>query len=196
MGFEIAPDNALRPRLPGQLLHGYSSSRSIEDIFMTRGQRPDDSDDMWDPGQEAIGRFFLPPFQRPPVWTAEQNVRLVESLLLGISIGSIVVVDSLNMEMQNANLFAKTDRWLLDGQQRLRAIRGYLDNEFAVFTGTPCEHRYSDLNEVELRRVRGFDISVIRVHTTDEALCRDIYDRLNFGGTPHTEDQRAVPQAA
>lgn len=190
MSFKIEPDNALRPLLPAPLLNGYSSTTCLEEIFRTRNGHEDDT--MWEPGQPKIGRFFLPPFQRPAVWTEEQKVRLVESLLLGISIGSIVVVDALNMEMQNPNLFAKTDRWLIDGQQRLTAIQDYVEGRLTVFVGTVCEHKFSDLNEVELRRVRGLDIGMIRVHTIDEEMCRQIYDRLNFGGTPHTEDQRAV----
>jgi hypothetical protein len=192
MTFKITSESDMRPHMPKALLDGYASTRSLDEIFESRAATPE-KDDMWDPGQTKIGRYFLAPFQRPAVWTQEQKVRLVESMLLGISIGSIVIVDALNMKMQNPNLFAKTDRWLIDGQQRLTAIQNYLQDDITVFAGTECEHKFSDLNEIELRRVRQIGISVIRIHTIDEQLCRVIYDRLNFGGTPHTEDQKAIP---
>ena len=191
MTFKITSVSQNQPRIPKALLDGYASTRSLDDIFESRAATPE-KDDMWDTGQTKIGRFFLAPFQRPAVWTKDQKVRLVESMLLGISIGSIVVVDALNMKMQNPNLFAKTDRWLIDGQQRLTAIQDYLKDDLTVFEGTECEHKFSDLNEIELRKIYQINISVIRIHTIDEQLCRVIYDRLNFGGTPHTENQRAI----
>jgi hypothetical protein len=186
-GFEIRPDDVyheIRPHLPQTLIDGYHSTTSIDDALRDRDVS------MWDP-QPMLGSFFLPPFQRPLVWSEEQKISLVESFLLGISIGSIVVVDSMNMTMQNKDLFAKTDRWLLDGQQRLNALRAYREDEITVFAGTKCEHRWSDLTVAETRRVESINFGKIKVHTLDEGMCREIYNRLNFGGTAHTEDQRA-----
>lgn len=43
------------------------------------------------------------------------------------------------------------------------------------------------------RRRRFYRLSFpsIEVSASDEATLREIYDRLNFGGTPHTDEQRA-----
>jgi len=43
------------------------------------------------PGERRIGAFILPPFQRPPVWTEAQKVRLIESLYSGLPIGALAV---------------------------------------------------------------------------------------------------------
>lgn len=41
-------------------------------------------------GERQLGRFVLPNFQRPPVWTREQQVRFIESCWMGLPIGVYV----------------------------------------------------------------------------------------------------------
>lgn len=45
-------------------------------------------------GERRLAGFILPPFQRPPVWTEEQKVRLIESIWDGIPTGSYVLTSS------------------------------------------------------------------------------------------------------
>ena len=193
MSFSIAPISDERPHLPVPVMQGNQTSIGLEAIT-----DPSSSTlkyrEMWDPDQPHIGPYFLPPFQRPAVWTDEQKIRLVESVLLGISIGSIVVVDAMNLPMQGENRerFATTDRWLIDGQQRCNALLDYRASKITVFAGTPCEHRFEDLNEIERRRFRNMQIGLIKIETDDIEYCKELYDRLNFGGTAHTQDQRAI----
>ena len=111
-------------------------------------------------------------------------------VLLGVSLGDIVVVDAMNEPMQSPERYASTDRWLLDGQQRITALLAYRRDAVEPFAGTACAHRWSDLNVAEQRRVWRTQIGIYRVRTSDPAYAREIYRRMNFGGTPHTEDQR------
>ncbi len=192
--FEIKPRGASHPHMPMPLLDGYQTNTDIETIIDPAGSLMSASD-MWDPGQERLGPYFLPPFQRPPSWTDAQKERFIESALLGIGLGSIVVVDAMNLAMQPNGRFPAVDRHLLDGQQRIRALLDYRHGRLTVLRGTPCEHRWDDLTEIERRKFRNIQIGVVKIQTDDPALCREIYNRMNFGGTAHTAAQMAGAEA-
>ena len=68
------------------------------------------------------------------------------------------------------------DGWLLDGQQRTSAICGYVAN-FPV-----RGWHYPDLPQAERRHFDRMGIPVVETSSTDEAICREIYDRLLYGG--------------
>ncbi|MFZ3482076.1 DUF262 domain-containing protein [Sphingomonas sp. 3-13AW] len=190
MTFTIRSRGGNHPHFPVRLLHGNQSSTDLEAIIEPAANR--DGDHFWDQSQARAGPWFLPPFQRPAVWTDLQKERFVESALLGISLGSLVVVDALHCPMPSNDRFAATDRWLLDGQQRVSALLAYRADEISVFRGTECEHRWSDLGEIERRKFWYIQIGIVKIETDDPDYCREIYDRLNFGGTPHTVGQRAL----
>lgn len=183
--------------LPAPLLSGNVSSRCVEDIMR---ERPVRDEAMFKPGQEQLGYFYLPPFQRPPSWTATQSARLVESLHLGITIGSIVVTDMgeprrIRIGDETVERFPDDADWLIDGQQRLRGLRAYLNDELTVFAGTPGEHRFGELSVRQQRRFLNYNVGFVKLDRMPVEELARIYDLLNFGGTPHTEDQRASGQA-
>lgn len=123
--------------------------------------------------ERVLGRFVLPPFQRPPVWSREQQVRFIESCWMGLPIGVYVV----NM----GEFDSPFDLWLLDGQQRVTAIVDYMADGFPVFG-----HFYSQLPD---RDHRAWEIGRVfprmEVRLECEAELREVYDRLAYGGTPH-----------
>lgn len=80
-------------------------------------------------GERPLGAFILPPFQRPPVWTVAQQIRLIESFWIGLPVGSYVV----NEDDDGISPTYAYDRWLLDGQQRWAAIIAYVNDAFPVF---------------------------------------------------------------
>ena len=67
-----------------------------------------------------------------------------------------------------------------------------MDDDLTVFVGSPHEHRWSQLNRSQQRGFLMVPVGFIELTTDDEDELRDIYDRLNFGGVAHTDDQRAV----
>jgi hypothetical protein len=173
--------------LPKEIIRGIVSSRCIEDFM--RSREPD-YENMFHPGQEILGHYYVAPFQRPAVWSEEQSAKLIESVYLGISIGGIVV--STEGKVEKDGKFSKEADWIIDGQQRMRAIKRYLDNDLVVFKGTPHEHKWEDLERPQKRRFLMTSVGFTRLDEADEESLRELYDRLNFGGTNHTEDQRAV----
>jgi len=121
----------------------------------------------------------LPAFQRGLVWSEKQNIALIESLILGIEIGSYMV----NIT-GHGSVF---DNLLIEGQQRLNALHLYFNNAFPVFG-----FYWKDLNVYEQREIR-----INRLFTKneicikDDAKLREVYNRFNFGGTAHKDSERA-----
>jgi hypothetical protein len=125
-------------------------------------------------GERELGWFVLPPFQRPPVWTREQQVRFVESCWLGLPIGAFIF-------NRTTRYNTRFDNWLLDGQQRVTAVYAYLNDEFPVLG-----YRFSELSPSDYRRWgMSVQFGCLQTCINDEAKLRDIYDRLAYGGTPH-----------
>ncbi len=127
------------------------------------------------PGERSLGAFILPPFQRPPVWTTAQKAKLIESIYMGLPIGAIVY-------NQTATV-GPCDRWLLDGQQRITSIVEYIAGTLPVRGWL-----YPNLPERERRHFDRMGIAVIETRISEEHDCRDIYERLAYGGTAHTRE--------
>jgi len=82
-------------------------------------------------GQEPIGRLIegvvsgkydIPEFQREFVWTKNQVANLLDSLIRGYPIGSILIWD-LSEYTQGKHVYEnKPKEWIVDGQQRLVAL--------------------------------------------------------------------------
>jgi hypothetical protein len=130
-------------------------------------------------GLRTVMGFCLPHWQRPLVWTLAQKVSFIESAWRGINLGTYTY--------NQVDMGHPLDNLLIDGQQRMNTIECYLNDEFPVFG---C--RWSEVTPVDERIWSMTTIFGSYVtETTNEAYLRGYYDMTNFGGTPHTEDQRA-----
>ncbi|KZX57678.1 hypothetical protein A3709_18820 [Halioglobus sp. HI00S01] len=127
--------------------------------------------------------FPLPTFQRPLCWDQSQEVAFVESAWLGLSLGSF---SHHIMEWGQGGVAKPFSGWLIDGQQRLTSLQRYWTDEFRVFGAY-----WSDLDLVEQRRFKNIRLPHFEVALWDESRIRDLYNRLAFGGVPHTPEQRA-----
>lgn len=123
-------------------------------------------------GEQYLGRFIVPPFQRKFVWTIKQQQKLIESIYLGLPIGIIIY----NLP----NVPTDTDFWLLDGQQRITTIIRYIDDCFPV-----NNYLYSQLPQEEQNHFDRMTTQVYQTQFECEEDCADIYNRLVYGGTPH-----------
>lgn len=120
------------------------------------------------------GGFILPAFQRGAVWSDEQKIRFMESLILKLPVGSYCVHEDLSTAVS----------WeLLDGQQRWGAIFDYVDDKFPVFG-----MKYSELNEVERRYFRSLTFPVFIATGFTEEEKYEVFTRLAYGGTPNSAD--------
>jgi uncharacterized protein with ParB-like and HNH nuclease domain len=94
----------------------------------------------WDSTQMSIGDIrdltnshrleLRPDFQRQEVWAVAAKVMLIDSILKNIPMPKFYLLRDIRGEA--------TFRAVIDGQQRLRSILGFIDNEFAL-KSPPCE---------------------------------------------------------
>lgn len=172
--------------MPEPIMHGSTGNFTMGELVLNVKKRDEaDERSLWVPDQEMIAGFFLPPFQRPPVWTENQNILFLESAWMEVHLGTYVVNQCAKFD-RKINKFHYTDRWLIDGQQRLRAVESYLLDGFPVFG-----YRWSELDKIEQRRFGTVSFARTTIQESDETKLRLLYNRLNFGGVAHTEDQRA-----
>lgn len=128
-----------------------------------------------------------PEYQRRLRWSSIQKSRLIESLLLNIPVPPVFLYESEAARYE-----------VMDGQQRLNAVREYLAGEFALSALTVLKPlnglRYSkcpprikraldraSLSAIVLLLESGPDKSTGQLSFTD--IRRIIFDRLNTGGT-------------
>lgn len=134
------------------------------------------------PEERQLLNLVLPTWQREFVWTAEQQRSFVEGIFLGFGTGFYVV----NGREYDGDNDCYMSGWLIDGQQRITSIARFVKDEFTVFDGI----RYSDLSLGEKRR--RFDNVVFPCieleYQGDEGRLKELYRRLNFGGSAHTNE--------
>ena len=124
------------------------------------------------PGERALGGFILPPFQRPPVWTPRQKIRLIESILDELPVPPYVA----NRDVGEGHRY---DHWLLDGQQRITAILDFLGDQFPVRGA-----RFSEVSKGDQFWFLDRPLHCLETELRDEALLKEVHDRLAYGGTP------------
>ncbi|MBD2653171.1 DUF262 domain-containing protein [Synechocystis sp. FACHB-383] len=85
--------------------------------------------------EEARGAIVLPDFQRDFVWSIEKQKKLLSSLIVGLPIGSVLILKGRKDDFPSRKLgFAISSepveecRFLLDGQQRLSCIKSVFDD--------------------------------------------------------------------
>ena len=134
--------------------------------------------------------IFIPEFQRNFVWTLAQASRFVESLLLGLPVPGIFLFK----EPETQKLM------VVDGQQRLQSLRKFYEGYFEekkfklIGVGLEFENKtYDGLSASD--RIR-LDDSI--VHATifqqaepgnDRSSIYSVFERLNTGGTPLTQQE-------
>lgn len=131
-----------------------------------------------------------PAYQRGSVWTDAQRLALVRSLLEGVPIGIIFL---------NRREITEPYR-VVDGKQRIEALRDFLDGSLRIpadwFDALRIEGvadsqgliAFSDLTSSEQSHIRlSATVAVYETRFPREEHERDLFDRINFTGTPITE---------
>lgn len=140
-------------------------------------------------GLRTIMGFAIPEWQRPLVWTTDQKIKFIESAWYGINLGTYTYqrYDYLRGHDAQGNAIPSPyNGFLIDGQQRMSALQDYLDGQFEVFGAKWSELDRSDQRSFEI--TRHFSCYISRFQTEAEMI--EMYERLSFGGTPHTEADR------
>lgn len=131
--------------------------------------------------KDCYGLDIDPDFQRVHVWTEAQQVAWLEHVLRHGKSGRVLYF---NKPSWGGKRTAKYDDFVLvDGKQRLEAIRRFSLNEIRVFGSYFSE--YTDSPRI---------CSTIKFNVNDLPRKRDVlkwYLQMNAGGTPHTDEEIA-----
>lgn len=132
---------------------------------------------------EKDGLDLLPRFQRGHVWTEAQQVAYVANMLHGCEVARTIIFnhsrwDELPIQPPKGMMV------IVDGLQRLEAVRKFMRNDLAVFGMQYAEFKGSLRMQYARFRIR------ITKLATEAAVIR-FYLALNAGGTPHTDEEIA-----
>ncbi|EGQ9133158.1 DUF262 domain-containing protein [Vibrio parahaemolyticus] len=165
-------------RLPAPIIRFSSGSRPLEMLICGGKEKRDYP---W--ADRFIGDWPLPTWQRGLVWTIAQKVAFIESVFIGYDLGS-VMINSLDWLEDNTS--RPMSEIVIDGQQRISALIGFVGNEFAV-NGL----YWKELTRLEQRTFREREIGIKTVTCYDEDKLKVVYNHLNFSGVRHQMSEKA-----
>lgn len=123
------------------------------------------------------GELILSPkYQRNAVWNLNAKSYLIDTILNGLPIPPIFIRQKIDVGIR------KTIREVLDGQQRLRTIIEFKNNDFKILSSQSEEFGnmyYKDLNDDYKGIFLEFELAVEIIKTDDEATIYDMFARLN-----------------
>jgi hypothetical protein len=145
----------------------------------------DDMIDTFERYTKEYGLDLNPDFQRPHVWTEEKQIAYVEFVLRGGQSSKTILLNMPNWMHWKQDVFetgGKNCMVIVDGKQRLEAVRRFLNNEIPVFGYTL--NQYEDKFRLNLI---SFDIYINNLNSRKEVL--KWYLDLNTGGVVHSDEE-------
>ena len=136
---------------------------------------------------EKDGLDLLPVFQRGHVWTEAQQRAYVESMLHGCEVSRMIIFNHYRWEELPQNP-PKGTMVIVDGLQRLEAVRKFMRGDLVVFG-----RRFGEFTGALRLSYARFKIRILQL-PTEEAVLR-LYLALNAGGTPHSAEEIARVRA-
>lgn len=133
----------------------------------------------------------IPEFQRKYVWPPKKASKLIESFLLGLPVPQVFL-------FQEAS---KRDLLVVDGQQRLLSshffLRGTLADGETPFRLRGVKQKwegktFNELEEGDKRRLKNYILRATifeQIDPADDKSVYEIFERLNTGGMPLTEQE-------
>lgn len=124
--------------------------------------------------------LFIPDYQRELIWKLKQQSRFIESILLDLPVPYLYVADVTSGEDEGRIE-------VVDGSQRIRTLVRFVGNEFALEGLEVLDQlngfRYSDFALPRQLRFGRKTMRMIELIEVDEEARRQLFDRLNSGGT-------------
>lgn len=130
--------------------------------------------------ENDTAELYIPDYQREFIWTEVQQSRFIESLLLNLPIPYLFVADT------NENDDGRLE--IVDGSQRIRTLVNFIQNDLKLNGLKKLKSanglRYKDFPKSRQLRFNRKTIRMIELtEQADEEARREIFDRLNTGGT-------------
>lgn len=115
-----------------------------------------------------------PDYQRRSVWAMQAKIMLIDSILEKIPLPKIYISSIIKK--------GSTHRVVIDGQQRISAILGYLDNEFPLlspYKGLYHGKYFEDLPEKIQHNILSYMIDFNEFKNYSDEQIRKVYNRVN-----------------
>jgi hypothetical protein len=121
-----------------------------------------------------------PDFQREHVWTEEQQKRFVGHVLSGGDVAALLMNEGPGGKWETV--------LLMDGKQRYKAIKDWLEGKFKAILPGGHEYHISDVDEEAKATLSctGIRFGLVRLNRKEML---DYYIRLNSAGTVHSESE-------
>lgn len=118
-------------------------------------------------------RIEIPEFQRGEVWSTEKKQAFMDTVLKKwfVPVVFLRVVDEQQFEC-------------IDGQQRLNAIFGFYNNEYALsrkYSGKYGGCFYKDLPDTIKDVFDDYDLHIVDIHDPEEGEVEELFQRLQLG---------------
>jgi hypothetical protein len=119
---------------------------------------------------------ITPKYQRNPVWNMKAQSYLIDTIIRGLPIPQIFLRQSIDTNTR------KTTREVIDGQQRLRAIIGFLNDDFSIMKLHNKEYggiHFSELDEQDKLAFLDYQMPVELIKSKEDSLIYDMFSRVN-----------------
>lgn len=131
--------------------------------------------------ENGLTEFFVPDYQRKFVWDQSQQSRFIESILIQIPIPYLFAADTDDLGREGY-------LEIVDGTQRLRTLVAYVKDELKLIKLEKLTSLnntvFSQLSASRQRRFLRSSLRMIELtELATEETRRDLFDRLNSGGT-------------
>jgi hypothetical protein len=146
---------------------------------------------------ESLERYFKvynldlnPDFQRGHIWSQEQQIKYIESLVKGfVGLAARTITFNNPSFGRDKDKHSDLDQMLcIDGLQRLNAIMGFVNKKFTIFEKElgGVDLNYFNKSSFSLQ-TQTIKFQIMNMQTKLEVL--NYYINFNSGGTPHTENE-------
>lgn len=148
---------------------------------------------LFEPREDTVehAKYKIPGHQRFFRWKPEQERDLVDSVINGYPIPSIIVHKTLE---ENRETY-----WVEDGQQRLTALHRFVNNKFAYENLYYCKEGVDETRRLTQHQLRYFDNRQIPVTIVEGDLTSDtkadIFHRLQRG-TPLSNGEKLMSRSS
>jgi uncharacterized protein with ParB-like and HNH nuclease domain len=156
---------------------------------MSDAPKPNSLAVSWFYGENQKNTLLLTPkYQRNPIWSIGQKCFLIDSLIFGCPIPQIYI----NIKTEGLSKEKKTIYEVVDGQQRLRAILEFLNDEWPLIATTAKSYpvselykkhigsKFSDLPDVLQNVIWDYPIAVQELRGKAPQEIQALFRRLNY----------------
>jgi hypothetical protein len=124
--------------------------------------------------QEAGRLELAPDFQRKEVWSNSARIMLIDTVLRDIPMPKIFVASSIRD--------GRTYRVVIDGQQRIRTLLGFLNNDFVLdvpYQGPEVGKTFAELHPDVQTHILSYNIDFNEAVNPTEQEVREVFSRVN-----------------